>query len=94
MKTYTFQFATEKGQVFENTLLISLEEAKELWNKNYDKAYKYLSEGIGVQMYIWKDMKDEVDYHSTLVKIDNDFITKDGLIYPPPVNQEALTKFI
>jgi hypothetical protein len=82
-KTYCFQFATERSQILENTDLITLVEAKRLWKENYSKAIKYIQNGTGVQMYIWKDMKDEEDFREILIKIDNDFVTDGVFIYPP-----------
>lgn len=83
MKNYAFQFASQRGEVFEDTDLISLEEAKTLWEENYEKAYYNLSNGIGIEMCIWQDMKNDGDYHTKLAYIGNDYIAKDGLIYPP-----------
>jgi hypothetical protein len=82
-KKYCFQYATEQGKVFEDTDLITLKEAKELWKEYYPIAIEHIKQGIGVQMYIWKDMKDSGDFRETLIFIDNDFITDGEFIYPP-----------
>lgn len=92
MKKYKFQFASQRGEIFENTELISLKEAKELWRSNYNKAYYELSEGVGVQMVIWKDMKNSEDYHTKLAYIGNDYIAKNGFIYPPTA--EPIKKYL
>ena len=83
MKKYCFQYATDRGKIFEDTKLITLKRAKEYWKEYYPFAIEHIKQGIGVQMYIWKNMQTEDDFRETLIFIDNDFITDGQFIYPP-----------
>ncbi len=82
-RTYAFQFATMAGQIIKDESRLTFEEVAKLWEKYYPRAAQLIKEGTSVQMYIWKDMKNEGDYHTTLILIDNDYESDGELIYPP-----------
>lgn len=85
MTKYIFQYATINSTDVIDSDLISLEEAKELWEENYPKAVKSFEKGIPVQMCIWKNMDKRYSFgnENVLIQIDNDYILKAGKIYPP-----------
>lgn len=79
--TYVFQFATENGKLIADSGLITINEAKALWEENYPKALALIKSGISLQMYLWKDMDLKYMYGETLIQIDNDDFTDGNVIY-------------
>lgn len=69
-KDCAFQYAT-LSNVFEDTDLITLEEAKALWRKYLPDLIFRLQAVENPEMVIWVEMKDQVDYHKPLVFADS-----------------------
>lgn len=68
-KDCAFQYAYESGyktNFVEDTELITLDEAKELWEKYLPDFIYRLQRGDEPEMALWVDMKDNTDYHDTL----------------------------
>jgi len=66
-----------------NETLLSLQEAKDLWEKWYDDCVEKLEYERPCEMCIWVDMKDPNTYDKTLEHISYDCIVKEGVIYKP-----------
>lgn len=74
-----FQYAT-KHEVYEDTILITLEQALILWDKYIEKYKEDFQYDDEPEMAVWVDMKSPVDYHtkarywhsSTVKVIDGD----------------------
>lgn len=62
---------------------LSLQEAKDLWNKWYKDCVDKLEYERNVEMVIWVNMKDPNSYNEKLDYIDCDCIVIDGTIYKP-----------
>jgi len=84
--TYLFQYAT-KQKIIEDTDLISFEKAKELWDKYIPDIKKRWNDFESPEMCIWKDCKNNTDYHTILIDIDfrehrleNDIFYKEEII--------------
>lgn len=43
---------------------ITMEQAKEMWNKYYPDAARHITDGGSVEMVIWKDMPDPDSYQT------------------------------
>lgn len=68
-----FQYAYDEGfkiNFKEDTELITLERAKELWEEYLPDFIYRLQRGDKPEMAIWVDMKDDTDYHTTLLHAD------------------------
>jgi len=50
----------------------TIDEAKELWNKYFDDAAKWIKEGNTVEMVIWINMETPQSYADTLQYISTD----------------------
>ena len=81
-KTYMFQYAT-KSKMYEDTGLITLAEALELWHKYLPQVIKQVEENDTPQMAIWEDCANETDYSKEYKIIDyyDDLSVKNGIIY-------------
>lgn len=64
-----FQYAT-KHEVYEDTGLITLEEAKDLVEKWLPHMKEHWDDFNSPQMVIWKDCESETDYHTEHMDID------------------------
>lgn len=93
-KKYMFQYAYDNGirtsfcslsscKIVENTELITLVEALNLWDKYYDECIKRLQNDERPQMCIWKDCKNNTDYGEVLKEIDwrDNLEIKNGRVY-------------
>lgn len=74
MKHCLFQYATD-GQymnvkIYEDTDLITWEEAVTLWEKYKKQFIKELEDGLRPEMVIWTGCKDTSDYHTDAFHID------------------------
>lgn len=87
-KDCAFQFAITHGEirtphiyiggkveVVEDTPLVTLEEAKQLWNKYLPKFKEAMRNEESAEMCIWSDMKEIGDYHTALYDLD----TRDNI---------------
>jgi len=82
MKNCAFQYAVYTGKIYENTDLITMEEALMLWDKYEDLFIKHLKSNNNPEMVIWIDMKNEDDYHTTLKHWDsNNIILHNERLY-------------
>lgn len=84
MKRYAFQFACNSRWIgiIEDTDLITKREALALWEKYIPLFKKYLVDGDGPEMAIWRGMRCLGDYRETLKHIHHEnTIVKDGLLY-------------
>lgn len=77
MFQYGYSPKYERLVTLEDTGLITLREAKALWNKYLPDFIKRLKEGSNPEMALWIDCKTETDYHQDLVWIDETYET-DG----------------
>lgn len=80
MKDCMFQYAT-KNKVIADTVLITREEAIELWNKNKDDFIKRLRNEEEPEMCIWINCKDESWYSESIMHVDQDSHVINGDIY-------------
>lgn len=69
-KKYMFQYALQDGTIYEDTWLITFNEAKELRDKYFLRCKQNLSDWDKPQMCIWKDCKTETDYSTILEEIN------------------------
>lgn len=80
-KNCAFQYATNprwgSAKIIEDTGLITLEEAKELWRKYLPDFIKRLKDEDRPEMGIWINMNSDTDYSEELGHIDEDCET-DG----------------
>ena len=82
MNDCAFQYATEDGKIFEDTNLISYDEAEEMWDKYVPIFEEHLKDGKTPEMAIWTGMCNSSDYHTTEKHwCGEDFIIKDGQLY-------------
>ena len=61
---------------------LTLEEAKNLWNEYYYDMVKEVAEGSDIEVAIWINMKNEIDYNETLVHLHAPEI-REGKLYEP-----------
>lgn len=62
---------------------ITLEEAKELWNKHYDDMVEKATENANdIEVAIWISMKNSTDYRETLIHLSSPQV-KDGKLWEP-----------
>lgn len=78
-KDCMFQYIVTTGQIFrdyksiEDTDLITREEADALWLKYRDDFIRNLKdEWAQPEMGIWINCKDNTDYHTSVLHLDND----------------------
>ena len=85
-----FQYATTE-KIYEDTGLITKEEAYKLWDKYYSEVVRKLQGGEEPQMAIWIKCKNETDYSEKEKEIDyyGESEVKDGIVY-----KKELTKII
>lgn len=86
-----FQYATIQGKILCDETGLTLDEAKELFNKHYDDAAKRIYNGGQIQMAIWHNMPDEDSYGDKFVFIDNDAKSDGKTIWED--NPRYYTKF-
>ncbi len=73
-----FQYAEMETGFFRNTKIVcdktelTLDEAKELWNKYYPRAAKHIYHDGEVEMVIWIDMETPSSYGKYLEYISTD----------------------
>jgi len=80
-KDCSLQYASSR-KIFNDTGLITKNEAIKLFNSLLPEFSKRVNEGDDVEICIWKDMKSNTDYHKTLVHIhSNDCVFKNGTLY-------------
>ena len=70
-KDSMFQFATPR-RIYENTGLITLDEAKQMWRDNKAQFVKFLNDEAEPEMCIWVNCKDDSSYGETLWHVDRD----------------------
>lgn len=84
-KKYMFQYAHQGfgTKIIEDTGLITLQEANDLWNKHYSDCLERLKNDDRPQMCIWQNCSSTTDYHDVLKEIDyrDDLEIKNGKIY-------------
>lgn len=79
-KTYAFQYATGGNwdhEIYADTDLITVDEAKELWKKWLPDFIKKLQDGQRPEMVIWKDLDFLGDYREKLIYADK-YAETDG----------------
>lgn len=69
-KTYLFQYATSDWTIYEDTGLITFQEAKILRDKYFLRCKQKLQDWDKPQMCVRKDCKSETDYHTILKEIN------------------------
>lgn len=79
-KDCAFQYAYKKWDIHvqEDTDLITLSEAKELYKKYLPDFIEKLQEERNPEMVIWTDMKDNTNYSKSLVWLNANWKT-DGI---------------
>jgi hypothetical protein len=80
MKDCMFQYATN-SKIIENTLLITKEEALDLWSKYKKDFIKRLENEEGPEMCIWVECTDDCTYGKSIMHIDQDSHVRHGDIY-------------
>lgn len=70
MRKYMFQYATMDWKIYENTWLITLEEANSLWEKYFEQCKKELKEWLRPQMVIRENCNSETDYSKEMKSVD------------------------
>jgi len=73
-------------EIVEDVSAISLEDAKELWNKYYPDLRKFIKSGNRGEMVIWINMKDDSDYNEKLYHIGGDAEVDGQYIIEKTVN--------
>lgn len=82
-----FQYAKIESGIFRDTKIVcdesglTLSEAKELWNKYYLDAAKWIKSGGEVGMVLWINMEDSFSYKDSLQYISTDAESDGTLIY-------------
>lgn len=77
-KNCAFQYAKMTNGIFRDTKIVedkselTLDEAKQLWNKCFPDAAKWIKEGGTVEMVIWINMVDNHSYGDSLQYISTD----------------------
>lgn len=73
-----FQYAKMSGSIFKDIKMVSdetrltLDEAKNLWNKHFPDCAKHIKNGGTVEMVIWINMETSSSYVDTLEYISTD----------------------
>jgi len=76
-KDCAFQYVQMSGQIFKDTKIVcdetelTLEQAKELWNKYFPDCAKNIKRGGTCEMVIWINMQTPQDYRDSLQYISN-----------------------
>jgi hypothetical protein len=77
-KNCAFQYAKITTGILRNTTLVedktslTLQEAKELWNKYYNDCASWIKDGNVAEMVIWVNMEDANSYNDYLQYISTD----------------------
>ena len=79
MKDSMFQFAS-RYKIFEDTGLITLDEAKEMWRENKEKFIREFEAGTEPEMVIWIECGTAASYGESIWHVDFESIIKDGEI--------------
>lgn len=80
-KDCLFQYGT-KHKVYEDTDLITYDEAKSLWNKWIDHVKDHWDEWDSPEMCIWINCESNTDYSTVGKDIDfRDCELKNGIFY-------------
>lgn len=93
-----FQYAKTTGSFFPSTEItcdqtsLTLDEAKELWNKYYPDAAKHIYGGNTVEMVIWVNMETPQSYGDSLEYISSDS-ESDGVTIWQTVKQTFIKSF-
>jgi hypothetical protein len=91
-KNCAFQYAATEWyatEIIEDACMITLTEAKKLFNKHYPDMVKRASRGDRISVSIWVDMAHDANYHKTLIHLDYPKVENGELIkrvtnfYPP-----------
>jgi len=70
------------NKVVSDETKITLEEAKELWNKYYDDMVEKTTDGLDIEVAIWINMKNDSDYRDTLIHLSSPEV-RNGKLYEP-----------
>lgn len=94
-KNCAFQYTITRGNIFKNITIVenqtslTLEEAKQLWNKYYPDFVKNIKEGNSIEVCIWINMLDEYSFGEKLyhiphnAELDGDYIIEKVVNYFP-----------
>lgn len=86
-KNCAFQYAKINSGIIRNTTIVedktnlTLQEAKELWNKYYDDCATWIKDGNFAEMVIWVNMEDSNSYNDYLQYISTDAESDGNTIY-------------
>lgn len=85
-KDCMFQYAIShrwaKTEIPEDTDLITLDEAKALWNKYLPDFIRRRENNNGdPEMVIWVNCEDNASYRESLAYIDSSTLVQDGRVY-------------
>jgi len=69
-------------KIVEDKDQLTLDEAKELWNKHYTDMVKKVEEGEDIEVVIWVNMKHPSDYQETLIHLYAPEV-RNGSLYEP-----------
>lgn len=61
---------------------LTIEEAKELWNKHYDDMVEKSADGEEIEVAIWVNMESEGDYRDTMIHLSSPEV-RNGMLYEP-----------
>ena len=93
-KECSFQYYDGNEVVYDSDL-ITIEEAKSLFNKYYENMVQRSRKGWQIEVAIWINMEDNCDYHTTYIhlcypEVENGrLVTKHPTYYPPFDNVET-----
>lgn len=57
---------------------LTIEEAKELWNENYDDMVEKAKDDNNIEVAIWINMNDKYDYRDKLIYLSNPNVDEYG----------------
>ena len=86
-KNCAFQYAKITSGIIRNTTIVedktnlTLQEAKELWNRHYDDCASWIKDGNLAEMVIWVNMEDSNSYNDYLQYISTDAESDGNTIY-------------
>jgi hypothetical protein len=81
MKNCAYQYYA-KGKMIEDTGLITIDEAKALWQKYKGHFIEQCEGASGAEMAIWCDMDNDGDYRKIYKQVDtSEVIIKNGIAY-------------
>mgnify|MGYP006875549208 CR=1 FL=1 len=67
-KTFMFQYASNDWIIYEDTGLLTLEEALKYWNDNIESAIDSIRKWDMVDIWIWQNCSSPTDYHEEMPK--------------------------